>query len=59
MTKQTRLTHYLEHQRRDGTWRSGVLAYSLDEARGVARDATRRTGRAVRIIEIGTGKIVR
>lgn len=58
MTAKT-LTHALQYQQRDGTWRDGFLGYTLREARGVAREGRNRTGRAVRIIDIGSGKVVK
>jgi hypothetical protein len=55
----SRFTHTLEYQRKDGSWSAGFLGYTLREARGVARAGRERTGRAVRIIESATGKVVR
>lgn len=57
MTSETRHTHRLEYQQASGTWKPGILAYSLDEARGIARASEQRTGRKARIVTIGTGKI--
>jgi hypothetical protein len=46
------LTHTLEYEWADGTWHAGYLAYTLSEARGVARESAKRTGLGVRIVAI-------
>lgn len=48
----TKYTHYLQYQQRDGSWRDGGMAFTLDEARAVARASRLRTGRAVRVRRI-------
>lgn len=45
-------THSLQYQQRDGSWRDGFLGYTLSEARRVAREGRKRTGRAVRIVPL-------
>lgn len=45
-------THTLQYQQKDGTWRDGFLAYTLSEAKGVAAEGRKRTGRKVRIVAI-------
>ena len=50
------LTHALEYQQRDGSWRYGFLAYTLEEARDIRKIAMRRTGRAVRVVKLATNE---
>lgn len=48
------LTHALEYQQPDGTWKPGHLGLSLAEARDMRKIGKRRTGRAVRIVKLPT-----
>ena len=50
--KTSRYTHGLQYQQKDGSWIDGRLAYTLDEAKDVAREGRKRTGRKVRIVAL-------
>lgn len=54
-----KLTHSLQYQQRDGSWRDGFLAYTLGEAKGCAKVARRERSCKVRIVEISSGRVVR
>lgn len=45
-------THALQYQQRDGSWKDGHLAYAATEAKGVAREGQKRTGRKVRVVQL-------
>lgn len=48
----SRYTHYVRYQQADGTWRDGAFAYTLNEAKGVAKAGRARTGRAVKVAKL-------
>lgn len=49
MTTADKLTHTVQYQQKDGSWRTGILAYTRSEAADVAAIGRKRTGRKTRI----------
>jgi len=45
-------THALEYEQRDGSYKPGFMAYTESEARGVAKEGRKRTGRNVRVVRL-------
>lgn len=48
------LTHCVQYADKKGVWHDGFLAYTLDEAKDIARIGAKRTGRLTRIRPIPT-----